>query len=138
MSEINLDAFRWFVPKPQNPLVITIPNLERISFNSKLLEKLPSYITIGISSDGHQLAICEKEDGYKLLKSGSIKNKELVKEIATLGVRLPAKYAVTIKDNGWLATLETQGTPPVSTKSITRTPQKKNLSGLQAELEGRI
>ncbi len=137
MPEINFEEFRWFVPEPKNAMAITIPSLASINFNSALLEKLLSHITIGVFRDGHQLAICEKENGYKLNKGGRIKDEKLIKCITAAGIRLPAKYVVTMEENGWLALLETQGTPPVSTKKITKTPKNKPLSGLRAELESR-
>lgn len=137
MSSIHFAEFTWFSPTPKTTLSISIPNENSFNLNPKLMEQMPSYIEIGVSSDGRVLGIREKPDtGYKLPKSGSVKAKELICFLVSAGVRLPAKYIVTNEGDCWKAVL-VKPSSPIPTVNTKKPPRKKrmNLSGLVKEVE---
>ena len=136
MSSINFAEFTWFSPKPKITLSITIPNQNSLNLNPKLMDQMPQYIEIGASNDGSMLCIREKSDaGYKLPKSGSVKDKDLIRFLVAAGVRLSARYTVTKEAGYWLAALDDPSSPKVEMK---KPPRKKrtNLEGLAKEVEG--
>ncbi|NCC67032.1 MAG: hypothetical protein EOM14_02390 [Clostridia bacterium] len=129
MVKINQEEFTWFLPSPKSDLSINIPNSNRLNLNNKLVDKMPAYITLGISLDGTKIFIKEHgEDGFKVIKSGSIKAHEFISALTKCGVHLPARYIVTKTDGGWIATL----TSPVLSRvnKTTAKPRKQNLSPL--------
>lgn len=134
MSKVDFNDFTWFIPKPKSRSAITIPNLNIMNLNAKLMENMPSYVTIGVDKTGKCLCLREQApSGYKLPRSGSVKDKELIANIVALGVRLPARYAVWQENGYWLAILDAHFSPKVNMSNPPKNPRKRDLKGLLEE-----
>lgn len=127
MADIDFNKFRWFSPRQKNGLSITIPNALSINLNPRLAETVQVQIEIGIDGP-HTLCLRPSETGYKVPKSGSIHTCDVIATLITLGLSLPAKYAVTREDSCWLATLEPQAVPIASNPA--KIPHKPRVKGL--------
>ena len=135
MSNINFEKFRWFIPKPKSPLAITIPNPDRLNLNPKLLSQMPSHIEIGISADGQEICIREQlNGGYWVPKSGTIKDKSLIRALTSMGVRLPARYTVQQEGGCWLAIMDEPITRKVIMKKPPSKPRNSDLHNLAKEI----
>ncbi len=124
----------WFSGESQSPYAITICNKEQMNINAKLLERLPQNYEVGVSADGHMLCLREKDGGYRLLKSGWVKDKTLVQYILAQGVHLPARYTVTEQHGIWVGKLEEQKQPVLNMTKPPRRPKGKTLEGVLQEL----
>jgi hypothetical protein len=134
MSKVNFSEFTWFIPRPKNQLAITIPNLHSLNLNPKLMEEMPTYITIGVSKAGDRLCLrAQPHSGYRLPKGGGVKDKDLIKLITASGVRLPARYTVWKEDDCWLATLDEHLSPKVNMAKPPNKPRTRNLKGILEE-----
>ncbi len=125
----------WFSGELQSPYAVTICSTEQMNINAKLLEQLPPYFEIGVSADGHTLCFREKENGYKRLKSGSVKDARPIRYILDQGVHLPARYTVTEQSGVWIGTLDKQKQPALNITKPPRRPKAKKLEGVLQELE---
>lgn len=130
MTTIDFADFTWFSPKPKgSQMAITVPNLTCLNFNAKAMIKMPVQIQIGISEDAKTIGICEKPGtGYKIPKSGTVKDKDLVDFLVSHGVRLPAKYELQPAANGWIANLM-ESRPP----KVTGNSRKPRISKITAD-----
>lgn len=130
MAHIDFTQFTWFVPKPKVSLAITIPNPNSMNLNPHLMAQIPRSITFGISADGAQICICETEGaGYKIAKSGAVKDKDLIRHILNAGARYPARYSVYKEEDCWLGILDEQ--PPLKVDT-SKKPRKQREDSLQA------
>lgn len=129
MTKINQEEFTWFLPTPKSDMAINIPNPNLLNLNNKLLDEMPAYIMLGISSDGTKIFIKDHgEDGFKVIKSGTIKAHDVISALTKSGVHLPARYIVTNTDGGWIATLALPISPKTN-KTVSK-PREQNLSSL--------
>lgn len=136
MANIDFEKFTWFTPKPKIQLAITIPNQNYLNLNLKLIEQMPSRIAIGVSSNGTELCIQEQsEGGYKVPKSGAIKDKSLIQFIISRNVLLPVKYTVQREGDCWLAFMDEPTTPKINMKKPPRKPRSGNVRTLIKEIE---
>lgn len=134
MSKIDFSEFTWFKAKPKNQFAITIPNQTILNINPKLLEVLPAFIEIGVRKAGTELCLREQpHSGYRILRSGAIKDKELLKYIVDSGVRLPARYTVLQEDDYWLAILDEWFPPKINAANPPKKPRTRNLKELLKE-----
>ncbi len=136
MNTFTIDQIAvWFSGETQSPYAVTICSKQQMNINSKLQERLPPCFEVGVSADGRMVCFREKEGGYKLLKSGYVKDKALVQYILDQGVHLPARYTVTEHDGIWVGTLDEQKQPALNMTKPPRRPKVRNLEGVLQELE---
>ncbi len=136
MSNINFTEFTWFSPKPKITLAVTIPNQDVLNLNSKLMEQMPKYVVIGAKDAGRILCIREQANtGYRLPKSGTVKGRDLIESLVSMGVRIPARYTAIKEDDCWIATLDKPMLPKVNMKKPPRKPKKDDLQSLRREVE---
>lgn len=127
--------FEWFTPQPKKAeLAITIPNNHCFNLNPSLRAKIPQKIEIGVGHGGTILWLQPHDTGYKIAKSGTLKDSLLIGSIKRSGVRLPARYVVEEFDGGWVANLVPPAKPPLPTK-IPKRPKKKGLNAILAQKE---
>ena len=137
MDLVNCDEFTWFFPRPKGAeMSISIPNQKNVNFNPKAMEKMPPFVVLGASSDGKRIGIREQtEKGYKLPKSGSIKDEAFISFLQSSGVKLPAKYELCETEGGWIGNLVTTAVPKVSEKRTKPRISKSGADSLIKEIE---
>jgi hypothetical protein len=133
-TPIDTIEFEWFFPIPPKPeLAITIPNEKCFNLNQNLCSRVPKRITIGVSKNGK--IICLKEEpemGFRIPKSGTIQDMNLIDSIKRRGIKLPARYLVEQNEGRWIATLVL---PIVPSRPPKKTPKKVRKNGLGAMLQ---
>jgi hypothetical protein len=130
-ESMDFSRFKWFLPAPREAkFAISIPNEKCFNLNQKLYAEISKRIAVGVSTDGKTLCIKEDEQGYKVPKSGSIKDGVLVGDIKNRGIRLPARYFVEKKSDCWIATLGPYASPSSVPKKFPKKPRKKGLKDM--------
>ncbi len=125
------EQFRWFTPRPKAKYFISIRNRQDLRLNEKLRARVPDFVAIGVGPDGKTLAIRGQADGYKLPKSGTVHDKDLIAHLLSLGVEVPAKYRVEEREDGWFAVW--MPLPPAALKK--RTPTRRRKKGLESVMD---
>lgn len=135
-AQLDSLEFEWFFPTPPKPeLAITIPNDKCLNLNQNLYGQIQESIVIGLTSDGKKIGlrkVTETETGFQILKSGTIKDINLIDTIKKRGIKLPARYLVEQKENLWIGTLIS---PAVSAHLPKKTPPKVRKTGLEAMIK---
>lgn len=135
-AQVDSLEFDWFFPTPPRPdLTITIPNDKCFNLNQNLYGQMPESIVIGVTSDGKNIGIrkvTDSENGFQILKSGTIKDTNLIDTIKKRGIKLPARYLVEQKENLWVGTLIS---PAISAHLPKKTPPKVRKTGLEAMIK---
>ena len=129
--------YEWFLPQgPKLPYAVSFTICGKCNISPKLMPLLPTYITIGVSSNGGEIVLAEGDDsGYKPPKSGYLKDPNLIRAIVERGIELPARYRMEQMEEGvWLGTLLN---PPQKTelpiKPMPKRPRKSGLSAMMPE-----
>ena len=135
MSDVDFARFQWFTPQTTAPLALTIPNTICMNLNPKLTSQMPSHIEIGVSEDGREICLRAKADnGYKVPKSGSIKDKRLIQALTSTGVHLPARYSIRQDGDCWIGTMDEPAPPSVSLVKPPRKARSKDVHILTEEI----
>ncbi|WP_334074100.1 hypothetical protein [Paenibacillus sp. A14] len=136
-EEDRYSAYDWILPIPPKPIFsITVSDEKGFCINEKLRRNIPERIKVGITSDGSEIGILEEtEKGYRVPKNGTIKDWNLVQEIKTRGVNLPARYLVEKIDEFWQASLTPQILPTTPPKKIPKKPRKNGLKAMLPKKE---
>ena len=133
----NLEAviadLEWFYPpERKSEFMITIPNDKCFNLNQNLRLQIEYKVGIAKTSDGKALCLREKENGYKIPKSGTVHPVELIAAITKSGIPLPAKYKATKQGGDWFG----KYLPPVAPDFFSSgTPKRPRKKGLEAMLK---
>lgn len=106
---VDLSQFELLQPPERSGMALNITESGKINLNPKFMEKINGdSLELRIHQDGTQILIAEKNAGFKLLKSGTIKYSRIVEILEKKGVFLPAHYSVFRSDDLsiWIGTLE--------------------------------
>lgn len=129
-AQLDFLKFDWFFPTPSRPeLVVTIPNDKCFNLNPNLFNQIPESIVIGVTNDGKNICLREKtgtETSFPILKSGTIKDINLIDSMKKRGIKLPARYLVEKIGNVWIGTLSPPKVIPPK-----KTPSKVRKTGLE-------
>jgi len=115
VSKYMAEDFKWYSPKEKSKFAISIPNGTSLNINPPLCAQITSHISIGLCEKDHTLIGLQlvEEDGYKVPKSGTIRDKYLIEQIVMSGVRLPARYTIEKDGDLWIGVLEEQQAPVI-------------------------
>ncbi len=118
MPKIDLSQFDSIEP-PKIPQYIVNATLSgNLSLNDKLKNEIScSEIGIRVNKDGSMILIePNKKDGYKILKSGSIRAETVTRELTKRGVSIPASYKLEWDNeiNMWIGTIISRKQPNLS------------------------
>jgi hypothetical protein len=129
---ISLDQFEWFFPVPPKPVfTITVTNERNICLSRQLCESVPSKLRIGIDKDGIRLGLVgDDAGGYRVPKSGVIKDARVVQVLQTRGIPTPARYLAEKVNDYWIATLIPSSAVPTQIKKTPRNPRKHGLGAM--------
>lgn len=135
----NFDDYVWFTPKPKVPqAAITIPNPDALNLNKYALQALPPKFAIGVAPDGATLCLRENpETGYSPVKSGAIKDKELVAFLMEAGVELPARYVLKKVNDFWVAELAQTAPKKINLNKPPRRIGKQAKRAIEEELKSK-
>lgn len=126
--------YEWFLPQGRKlSYTVSFTVCGKCNISSKLLPLIPASITIGICCDGKEIVLAEKEEsGYKLPKSGSLRDPNLTRAIVERGISLPARYQMKqLEDGVWIGTLcDPPQAAGVTKKPIPKRPRKSGLAAM--------
>jgi hypothetical protein len=122
--------FEWFFPTPPKPeFAITIPNDKCFNLNQNLCSQILERIAVGVAGDGKVIKLKkEPEFGFRVPKSGTIQDINLVASIKKRGIKFPARYSVEQKEDYWLAVL----VPPTASNPSKKMPKQARKNGLES------
>ena len=141
MSKYDISTFTWYeLGRKTSEMAISVSDSGGFFFNAELRKRMPEHFGIGASPDKRVLCVAEAADAtFTLPKDGRTKISDLLQDIKSAGVILPARYVVHVEEGllfGELKQYVHSKASVIQRKPVSKKPRHISKSEEEHILEG--